>query len=102
MGKYLSNKSKTIKLPDDWDDEDDFGFANFDDDFDAYAVNFNKDNKYCSHPSDHRFEKKLLFTLFYLECEFCGYSPDLDGSKEDCYSCHKDYIKWKEERTCRK
>ena len=100
--KFCSNNM--INLSDiDWefesaDDEDDFCLANFDKEGGYLLPPIPKT---CENPGDHRFEKLLLLHIYHQECIFCGYSPDLDSCKPEWEECHRDYIKWKQERKTR-
>ena len=68
----------------DWDD--DFGYANLDDDFEKW------NSSRCRKPQDHKFKKKILFNSYYRECSICGYSPDLDGNKSNFLDTHKEFL----------
>jgi hypothetical protein len=76
-----------------YSEDDDFGFF---DTSSVKKVKLKKRNKnYCENPSNHIFKKKLLLTNNYLECEKCGYSPDLDKNKKEYEQCHNEYLQWK-------
>ena len=82
---------------DSWDDEDDVGCVNFEDDFgtwDEKADDVPATVLTCRTPQDHRFERNLLLNSYYRECLFCGYSPELDGSKAEFTDIHKNFLTW--------
>lgn len=72
-------------------DLDDFGTYDFENDF----VGKKKcKSRFCSKPQDHNFVKKNLFYSINRECVLCGYSPELDHSKDEFEECHKAFINW--------
>ena len=73
------------------EDSDDFGYYQSSS---KKVIRRPKQKSYCNYPSDHKFEKKILATHYYRECIYCGYSPDLDGDKENFRQCHKEFKDW--------